>query len=269
MDHTRAARAGIEGSAPRAGHRRDASAASRRRLRRHEEALARLDYVTARRRGFALLTGPAGAGKSVLLREFADGLRREGVQGVVVDACGCGDAELVRECCDELGLGCSADGTADALRFSLVEALRGRCAVGTGVVLILDHADRAEEGAARLIERLLHATHDLAGPTIVAACREPAPPALASLARDHADLRIELSPLTLDDAADLIATLHGPGERYATMSPQAVSVLNTVADGELRQVNRLWRLLQTAASAEGIEAIDEWMVDAMACELPA
>lgn len=267
MDHNTTARGGIEGSASGFREWRQPGIPARI-LPHHEEALARLEYLTARQRGFALLTGPAGSGKSALLREFGDGLRRDAVVSVHVDACACGETELWRACCDQLGLGCSPKWSAAALRCALLEAVRGRATVGTPVVLILDHADRADEGATRLIERLLHATHEQAGPTVVAASREPAPPALARLARNYADLRIQLSPLTADDTGHLIEALCGTGDAYARLTPEAVEVMHTVAEGELRQVNRLWRLLQTAALVEETNAIDAPMVDSIVCELP-
>jgi general secretion pathway protein A len=267
MDHNTTAHQGIEGSESGFRQRRQPGAPSRI-LPHHEEALARLEYVTARQRGFALLTGPAGSGKTVLLREFADGLRHEAVVSIYADACNCGETELWRTCCDALGLACSAQRSAAALRSALLDAIRGRATVGTPVVLILDHADRGGEGAVRLIERLLHATQEQAGPTVVAASREPESPPLARIARDYADLRIQLSPLTADDTGHLIEALCGTGDRHAELTPEAVSTMHTLAGGELRKVNRLWRLLQTAAVVDQTSKIDARMVDSVACELP-
>lgn len=267
MNRDQTATGGFEGHEPVLHASHDVRHA-RSILPNHEEALARLDYVTSRQRGFALLTGPAGCGKSALLRDFVDGLRRNQVTSVVVDACGCTEAELLRECCDELGLGCPRNWPAAALRTALLEAVRGRCETGTPVVLLFDHADRGGDGAIRLIERLLHTTEDLAGPSIVAASREPAPAPLRAVARDYGDVRIQLTPLTADETGDLIETLRGGEERYAGVTPEAVRLMHSIARGQLRQVNRLWRLLQTAAAVEDIDRIDPQMIEAIACELP-
>jgi type II secretory pathway predicted ATPase ExeA len=240
---------------------------SRIHLPHYDEALARLEYVASRQRSFALLAGPAGSGKTHLLRKFADELRLAAVATVSVDACGCSEAELLRECCDELGLGCPRDWSADALRSALLEAVRGRCTVGTPVVVIIDHADRLDHGGIRLIERLLHGTSDLAGPTVVAACREPAPSALAHIARHHADVRIQLTPLTAEETGSIIQSQCG-ASHGAEFTADAVQDVHSLTQGDLRQLERIWRLLQNAAEVEETDSIDTQMVEWAACELP-
>ncbi len=264
-----AADAGIEVSASIPFDLQQVSNAPQTLLPRQHEALARLEYVATRQRGFALLTGPAGSGKTLVLREFADELRRNAVATVCVDASGCGGIELLRECCDELGLGCSRDAAAESLSAVLLDAVRGRCEVGTPLVLIIDHAGRGDDGAARLLERLLHATNDVAGPTLVAACREPAPSELAAMARGHADVRIQLPPLTADDTGSVMDALSRADSRCAEFTPRAVQDMHALAGGDLHRVNRLWRLAQNAAKVEEVDSIDAQMIEWVSSELPA
>lgn len=258
---------GIERDAATTSSEPRASFGPRIHLPNHEEALARLEYVAARQSGFALLAGPAGAGKTQLLAKFADELRRASVATVSVDACGCGETELLWECCDELGLGCPRDWSAEALRAALLEAVRGRCTVGTPMVVMIDHADRLDDGGIRLIERLLHGTSDLVGPTVVAACREPAPAALATIARHHAEVRIELPSLTADETGRIIES-QCASSQGAEFTADAVQEVHSITEGDLRQLERIWRLLQSAAEVEEIDSIDTQMVEWAACELP-
>lgn len=235
-------------------------------LPQQHEALARLEYTVSRERGFALITGPAGSGKTLLLREFAGQMRRQSASTVFLDARGCRETDLLRECCDELGLGCSRDASSGVLRSVLVEAVRGRCSVGTRVVLIIDHVGR-EDDAVHLVERLLHATTDTGGPTIIAACREPAAPTWLALARDHAEVRVMLPALTIGDTGGVIEAL-GDGAAHSRFEPQAVQDLHALANGNLHRVNRLWRLAQSAAELEQRDAIDARTVEWAALELP-
>ena len=269
MHHDMETAAGNEANDSILDHAWRAENASRVELPRHEEALARLDYVVSRQRGFALLTGPAGSGKSELLRQFADGLQRESAQSVFVDACSCGEAELLRECCNELGLGCATDASAEMLRGVLLDAVRGRCAVGTPLVLILDHADRLDTGALRLVERLLHSRGDLAGMTLVAASRESVPSALAAIARDHADVRIELAPLTVDETETFLQSILLADRSGAEMTSTAIEGIHSRTDGDMRRINRLCRLAIDAAEVEETAAIDERMIECVSGELPA
>ncbi len=50
---------------------------------RHREALAQLRYVTLERRGFAVLTGEVGTGKTTILRKFLDGAGAEVTTGYI------------------------------------------------------------------------------------------------------------------------------------------------------------------------------------------
>ena len=86
MSGTIAADADFETSASMPDRARHSSNPLRIPLPRQDEALRRLEYVASRQRGFALLTGPVGSGKTMVLREFAAELRRGSVATVFVDA---------------------------------------------------------------------------------------------------------------------------------------------------------------------------------------
>ena len=69
----------------------------------HQELLARLQYLS-RNRGFGLITGEVGAGKSTAIRAFASGLDPSRHQLLYISQSDLSSRHLYRELCLQLGL---------------------------------------------------------------------------------------------------------------------------------------------------------------------
>jgi general secretion pathway protein A len=105
----------------------------------HEEALASLIYAVQERKGFVLLTGEVGAGKTLvsrmMLRHFEDRAASAVIHHSVTD-----DADLLQSIATEFELPIDpADGTTAIVR-RLHDFLLDRYAQDTPVVLVLDEA---------------------------------------------------------------------------------------------------------------------------------
>jgi len=112
----------------------------------HEEGLALLYYGITRRKGFLLLTGEVGTGKSTLLRAALDEIPRDTDVALVMNTADLGRIDLLKLIAAELGLRGRFESKADyiiALNAFLIERLRG----GTNTVLIIDEAQNLHRDA--------------------------------------------------------------------------------------------------------------------------
>jgi len=104
---------------------------------KHKEALACLLYAVEQRKGFALITGEVGAGKSMLCRAALERLG-EGVQAAVITHPSLDATELCQAVCSELKL--PTGGGKIELLGNLRDCLLARRDQGGNVILILDEA---------------------------------------------------------------------------------------------------------------------------------
>ena len=110
----------------------------------HEEALACLIYVVQERKGFALLTGEVGAGKTLvarmMLRHFGDRIASAVITNTSLEA-----DDLLAAICSEFGV----ETREAASRFDLVSALQDHLlaefAADRPVVLVLDEAQNLSD----------------------------------------------------------------------------------------------------------------------------
>ncbi|MCB9849686.1 MAG: AAA family ATPase [Phycisphaerales bacterium] len=112
----------------------------------HEEALASLIYAISESRGFVLLTGEVGAGKTLMtrlmLRHFNDRIVFAGISQTQVTA-----TDLLRCICSEFGIDTHPHETSADLLRRLQDFLIARFADGKPVVLMLDEAQALSRDA--------------------------------------------------------------------------------------------------------------------------
>ena len=122
----------------------------------HEEGLAALVYGTTRNKGFLLLTGEVGTGKTTLLRAALRELPRNTDTALIINTIGLTPLDLLKLIAAEFGMEGPFDSTADyliAINRMLLERLR----TGRNTVLIIDEAqnlDAATLEEVRLLSNL-------------------------------------------------------------------------------------------------------------------
>ena len=106
---------------------------------RHKDALASIYYGIRRRKGFVVMTGEVGTGKTLLVRCLLELLNRQQVSFANVFNPLLSGAEFLRYVVGDLGLK-SPDNSKSSLLASLNEFLIGRYRKGLCTVLIVDEA---------------------------------------------------------------------------------------------------------------------------------
>jgi type II secretory pathway predicted ATPase ExeA len=234
----------------------------------HEEALARCEYLIETRKAFGLVTGPAGAGKSELLRALAtSALRLGGPDPILIDATHLDGISLIRELCDAFSVSAWSGDAHDRLRF-IRDRLEGLAACEASQLVLIDHLDEALPDALAIITHLLRVTARLQSLTVIAAARELQSTGLASLQRDLGWIRIELQTLNGGQTAQSVRrSLRDAGRHERALAGGAAAELHTLTGGNPRQVQRLVELALLASEAEASEAISTDSIRSAAEEL--
>lgn len=105
----------------------------------HQEGLGLLSYGIESRRGFLLLTGEVGTGKTTLLRAALERLPADVDTALVLNTAGLGTLDLYKLIHGEFGIVSRGESKADHI-ISLNQYLLQRLVDGRNVVLIIDEA---------------------------------------------------------------------------------------------------------------------------------
>lgn len=127
--------------------------AGRRRRIGREEAFARLMYVVEYRLNSAALAGPAGSGKTALLRRVADRSARTQRQTVFLDSAASTVNQLANRLAEQLHFWPQPAAGFDGLWRQIGDELQGRQHAGIETVFLIDDADRSA-GVLELLRRL-------------------------------------------------------------------------------------------------------------------
>jgi type II secretory pathway predicted ATPase ExeA len=223
-----------------------------------EEALACLTYGVQRRRGFILLTGEVGTGKTTLLNKLLDQLRGERVTTAFIFNPRLNVIEFLHYVLADFGIACESYRKGEIL-LQLNQWLVERYRSGETAVLIVDEAQNLSLEVLeeiRLLTNLETSTEKLlqivlSGQTELEAFLKQ--PALRQL-RQRITLRCRMTPLNLRDTRGYISErlriagtqgdpIFGPGAiemvfRYSGGIPRVINLLcehaliTAFADGE-------------------------------------
>ena len=234
-----------------------------------EEVLARLHFVTEQRRRLGLLLGPAGGGKSQILRTFAAQARQADRQIASVSALGVSPAEFLALLGQELGLG-RADATSSLLLWRVLDDhLRSNRYQRLSTLILVDDADEAEPALIPYFARLVQSDPSVAARlTVILAARADRLDKLSYRLLEMAELRIDLQPWSeADTAAYLTHTLTAAGRPADHITAPAIAKLHTLASGIPRRVKQLADLSLLAAAGQELPLVDLETIESVYQEL--
>jgi general secretion pathway protein A len=234
----------------------------------HDEALARLLFVIEQRRRCGVLTGPSGTGKSITLEVLAKEVRRRPGAVAAVNLLGKTVHELLWDVASELGLGPAGKNSVAHLWRAVEDFLRGCHATRQTTVLIFDHADQAAPECLTALGRLAQlGSFGNAAVTLIVGVRTESASQIARWLRDIADVPVELTNLSLEDAADYVQSLtRKAGNASQLFDHAALDRLSELSRGNPRELNRLCELSLMAAMVSGDTQVDEATVESVARE---
>ncbi|HVJ67032.1 MAG TPA: hypothetical protein VM510_03550, partial [Caulifigura sp.] len=138
------------------------------------------------------------------------------------------------------------------------------------VAVLFDHADRAASDVLPELQRWLQLADDSRQIVSIISSRSPLPQALVETIVDFVDLRTEVLPLSMDEAAEFLRGW----TRDEAVEPQAfgadaAAALHRLTGGRPRELARLLRLSAMASQAEGGAALDAAAIEELKRELSA
>jgi general secretion pathway protein A len=236
-----------------------------------EEALARLMYVVDEARQGALVLGPAGIGKTLILEVFARRTRRPSREVVIARCPAMGGREMFFDLAQEFGLAPDGNATEADLWRRLRDHVAANRLQNCQTVIVVDQAQLLAEtpGQLRALHMLYHLdSHPAARLTVIMAAR----PELMRNARpdviEWVDLGVTLEPFTATQTAEYIRHLTNWGGRTDPIfTDDAINKIQELSGGIPRQINRVCDLGLLAGATEELTQITESLVESVYKEL--
>jgi len=232
----------------------------------HDEALARMFYLIEQRRGFGLLSGSSGTGKTFTLRHLAEQIPRSQRRVASVDTLGMNGHELLWQLAVSLGLTPREGESRWNLWRRVTDHTKALQLARVQTVFLFDHLERADRTCHAMVERLFSAANSAGGlTTFIASVRSSDVAGLAEFLSDLSDLRVELASFQIDETEDFIRSLLSKsGCQRKAFSNDAVIRIHSHSRGVPRLISRLCELSLIAAMAEDSHEIDADLVDSVA-----
>jgi general secretion pathway protein A len=238
------------------------------RSEQHEEALANLIYGVQSRKGFIVLTGEVGTGKTTMLECLRDHLAAQGIEFAFLFNSRINSDQFFEMVAYDLNLQCNIKSKTEVL-FALNEMLMAQAAKGGTTVLIVDEAHNLEWEVLEEV-RLLGNLETRAGKLLqIILAGQPEfdrkldAPNLRQL-KQRVVLRCQLRPFDLQEAIEYIETrLRRAGMPEQTVfPPEVLAEVHLRSQGIPRVINALCdNLLLTAFAMETksctVEMLDE------------
>lgn len=238
----------------------------------HRRAMDLLLYGVKQRKGFIVLTGDVGTGKTTLCRALLDRLGRDYRTALILNPC-LSETQLLRAIVTELGIS-DARGDRLKLREMLNACLLDELAARRDVVLIIDEAQHLGLDLLEQVRLLSNLETDdrkllqivLAGQPELAA--RLADPRIRQL-RQRITVRCNLQPITYQETEDYIrhrlAVAGGNGQ--PSFDPGAVQIVYEHSSGVPRLVNAICDMALLAAYTDQQVRVDRRHVESAVNEL--
>jgi len=240
-------------------------------LTRHtEEALACLTYGIQSRKGFVLLTGEVGTGKTTLINKLLEWLRLQQVATAFVFNSRMNVPQFLDYMMADFGIPCETRSKSQILQ-KLYNWLLDRYRAGETAVLIVDEAQNLSDEVLeeiRMLTNLETFTEKLlqivlvGQPELEAKLKQPH---LRQL-RQRLTLRAKTHPLTLEETKAYVAQrLRIAGSNgQSIFEPDALTTIHLHANGIPRVVNLLCEHSLVSAFVDQKRTIDAAMVEGVA-----
>ena len=237
----------------------------------HDEAVARLLFVVEQRRRFGLMLGPAGTGKTLVLKAARRDAERLGRSVAAVDLFGLDSNELLWQLSIALRLGPRDDRSRWWLWQAICDHLQALHSAHVPAVLFLDHLERADADCLEVLERLLHldAANDSCL-TILAAARDNFDEQVFPELTELSEFRIELPLCDRRETEQFVTSLlHKAGSQRQIFTPGAFDLLYEISQGVPRTIVRLCDIALAAGAHQELLRIDGETLLAVVGELPS
>jgi general secretion pathway protein A len=240
-------------------------------LTRHtEEALACLTYGIQSRKGFVLLTGEVGTGKTTLINKLLEWLRLQQVATAFIFNSRLNVPQFLDYMMADFGITCESKSKSQIL-LRLYNWLLDRYRAGETAVLIVDEAQNLSDEVLeeiRLLTNLETFTEKLLQIVLVGQPeleQKLRLPHLRQL-RQRLTLRAKTHPLTLDETqAYVTQRLRIAGSSGRTIfEPEAVTAIHRYAGGIPRVINLLCEHALVSAFVDQQSVINTGVVEAVA-----
>ena len=235
----------------------------------HQEAIARLNYLV-RTRGFGMLTGAVGAGKSTTIRALHQSLDPTRYRFLYVSRSELAPRSFYRELARQLGLAPAHQG-ADA-KHQAAEALWAAFQQHKQPVVVIDEAHLLSAAMLEEARFLTNFSMDSASPMTVVLVGQPELRHRLALKsfdaiRQRLQLRYHLGGLAAEDSAAYIRHhLTVAGAARPIFSDDALRLVAQVTQGMPRSINNLATASLLCGYLQHQEIIDEQAVRAAAAE---
>ena len=236
-------------------------------------ALLKLRYALENRRDGAMLVGPSGVGKTLLVRLLREEMPAEFQPMVHLIFPQMSSRDLLVYLADQLGAP-----TAESPRFTIEETvtrlqncLRENAAAGRHAVVFVDEAHLLEDCGALETLRLLLNFNDEQPMLTLVLLGEPS--LLSAVSRfssleERLAVKALLRSFTLAETAAYVKhRLEAAGATREIFTPQALEALHYATQGIPRRINRLGDLALLVGFAEGLPTIDAAQIESVSGEL--
>jgi len=241
----------------------------------HEEGLATLVYGITRHKGFLLLTGEVGTGKTTLLRAALRELPRDTDTALIINTIGLTPLDLLKLIAAEFGIEGRFESTADyliAINRMLLERLR----TGRNTVLIIDEAQNLDSATLEEVRLLSNLETDTAKLMQIVLTGQPelirklSSPQLRQL-RQRIAIEHHMEPLTPEQVKPYLAhRIDVAGGRYEEIfEPGVESVFYWFSQGCPRLISLLADRVLLSAYSKQIAPISPDFVEVKAKTMSA
>ncbi len=241
----------------------------------HEEGLAALMYGITRRKGFLLITGEVGTGKTTLLRAALDRIPHETEVALILNTAGITPVDLLKLIATEFRLPGPFDGKVDyviALNRFLMQQLES----GTNTVLIIDEAQNLGDDLLEEVRLLSNLETDSEKLLQIVLTGQPelqhklAQPHLRQL-RQRVAIEHHIMPLGPEEVGDYLAhRIEVAGGHYEDVfTPDVEPVFHRFSGGCPRLLSLLADRVLLAAMSREIRPVTADLVEKKAKEMEA